>query len=97
MDAGALNGLRGLLAFHIMVHHVLRSFFSGSSFYVHTYGFMHMPFFYLLSGFCLALAYGRTQWTSVTKCCSTIKSAASHEINHLGDCDGDQGQIMIIS
>ena len=90
MDEGALSGLRGLLAFHVMVFHVVQLFFEGSKFYVFIYGNMNMPLFFLLSGFCLALSYGRTHWTSVTKCCSRIKLANPLQINYLGNCGDDQ-------
>ena len=90
MDNGALSGLRGLLAFHIMVFHVLDEFFKGSSFYVHIHGSMDMPLFFLLSGFCLALAYGNTHWTSVTRCCSSTQRANRYQTNNLGSGDDHQ-------
>ena len=93
MDEGALNGLRGLLAFHIMVHHLLAGpsqFFAGSNFYLYIYGPLDISLFFLLSGFCLALSYGRTHWTSVSICCSKFKGANSHEINYLETCGDDQ-------
>ena len=93
MDEGALNGLRGLLAFHLMVYHLLAvqsQFFAGSNFCVYIYGPMDMSLFFLLSGFCLALSYGKTQWTSVTKCCSKFKRANPHEMNCLETCGDDQ-------
>ena len=90
MDNRALSGLRGLLAFHIMTFHVLNMFFKGSSYYVFIFGELHMPLFFILSGFCLVLAYGNTHWTSITSCCSRIQRAKSQETNYLGNCDDDQ-------
>ena len=90
MDQGALSGLRGVLSFHIMVHHLLDHFYGGTNFYVFIYANMDMSLFFLLSGFCLALSYGKTHWTSVTKCCSRVKRANSHQINSLESCGDDQ-------
>ena len=63
IDTRALDGLRGLAAIHVVVGHFLSSGFPG----------MEMSLFYLLSGFTLALGYGRRKsedsgsWTNTLK------------------------------
>ena len=54
LDTVALDGLRGIAAFHVMVGHLLSSFINIQLNVV-------MPVFYLLSGFTLALSYGTTE------------------------------------
>jgi len=49
----AVNGLRGIAAFHVMLFH-----YTWIVYQVSVYGMMEVPVFYLLSGFSLALAYG---------------------------------------
>ena len=48
IDTGALDGLRGLAALHVMLGHFVESGCPG----------VQMPLFYLLSGYSLTLAYG---------------------------------------
>ena len=65
LDNGALNGLRGLLSVHIALDHIIYWTCPGCKDYLYStnlYGNVHMPFFYLLSGFTLALSYGQTLW-----------------------------------
>ena len=83
MDEGALSGLRGILAFHIMVTHVIIRFFVGGNLFVYIYGAIDMPFFFLLSGFCLALNYGKTHWDRSTLSYSEVKTASSYGIKDL--------------
>lgn len=47
------NGLRGLLAIHVAIFHYIMP--------IHTYGNVHMPFFFLLSGFSLSVLYGKRE------------------------------------
>ena len=70
-DKGALNGLRGLFAFHVMIYHAC--VFLGDGFHpkLNLYANVDMPLFFLLSGFSLTLAYGRTNWDrSSLSCCN---------------------------
>ena len=62
VDKGALNGLRGVFSFHVMVYHAC--VFLGNGFHpkLNLYANVDMPLFFLLSGFSLTLAYGRTVW-----------------------------------
>ena len=52
-DKGALDGLRGLCALHVAAFHIIRPYGGW-----HIYGCAAMPFFFLLSGFSLTVAYG---------------------------------------
>ena len=63
IETGALAGLRGLAALHVMFFHFLLPF-------LHLQGSMEMPTFYLLSGFTLTMAYGRKEEkkTSIMEC-----------------------------
>ena len=76
LDKGALDGLRGLFAFHIMAFHAC--LFMGSAIHptVNLYGSVDMPLFFLLSGFSLTLAYGKTLWNGSTRCCLGCKSTS---------------------
>ena len=64
LDKGALNGLRGLLAFLVMSHHAWCSNpqLTSTRYVIFLYGGFAVPGFFLLSGFSLALAYGGTKW-----------------------------------
>jgi peptidoglycan/LPS O-acetylase OafA/YrhL len=83
LDKGSLNGLRGLFAFHIMAYHACL----GIPFVVHVepvvylYANVDMPLFFLLSGFSLALGYGKTTWNGSTRCCFGCKTKALDGIN----------------
>ena len=65
LDHGALNGLRGLFSLHIALDHIISNTCEKSIPSTNLYGNVHMPFFYLLSGFSLTLAYGGTLWKEV--------------------------------
>ena len=85
-DKGALNGLRGLFAFHVMVFHAC--IFLGGGIYpkLNLYANVDMPLFFLLSGFSLVLAYGRTTWDGSSLCCisdKTIKSSKGIDVEPL--------------
>lgn len=54
MDTEALDGLRGVMAVHIMLFHS----FLYSKLQWHLIGSAHMPLFFILSGFVLALSDG---------------------------------------
>ena len=70
VDKGALNGLRGLFSLHVLAHHGCQ-IFAGSSqistITVDLLAMVDMPLFFLLSGFSLALGYGKTKWTGCTR------------------------------
>lgn len=53
----AHTGLRGLLAVHVAVFHYL----AIKPISINVFGHADMPFFFLLSGFSLAMLYGRTE------------------------------------
>ena len=79
-DKGALTGLRGFFAFHVMVYHALTEF---THFPINLYATWDMPLFFLLSGFCLTLAYGKTLWNGSTRCCLGCKSVTSDGVTDL--------------
>ena len=58
LDKGALNGLRGFLSLHIMLFHALPRPFPNSP-PLNLYAAIDMPFFFLLSGFSLAISNGK--------------------------------------
>ena len=64
MDGGALTGLRGIFAIHILLFHALHDMPLPLSarIKIDMYGELSMPIFYLLSGFSLAIGYGNTKW-----------------------------------
>eukprot|EP01083_Nonionella_stella_P250748 865930_1 len=68
INTKALNGLRGIIAFHIMVHHS----FEFSKFKQNLLGSVQMPLFFLISGFILALNDGKILY-SLTKCCTELQ------------------------
>eukprot|EP01043_Picozoa_sp_COSAG02_P043297 COSAG02_NODE_3760_length_6272_cov_13.055565_2_plen_478_part_00 len=57
VDTSALTGLRGVAAMHVALGH----HFQNSDFKMDLYGGAAMPFFYLLSGYVMAIAYGSKQ------------------------------------
>ena len=81
MDKGALNGLRGLFAFHVMAFHACIFMTGGVEPVVNLYAQVDMPLFFLLSGFCLALAYGKTPWNGSTRCCFGCKTTTSDGVD----------------
>ena len=73
LDSSALDGLRGVACLHVMVGRggsdrssprVQAFHYVGemTAYSVWLCGPMQMPLFYLLSGFCLAIGYGKTSW-----------------------------------
>ena len=66
-DRGALNGLRGWFAFHVMVNHAWSDNpqLASPRSVIHLYGDLVMPLFFLISGFSLALRYGRIKWNGI--------------------------------
>ena len=74
LDHGALNGLRGLFSLHIAFDHIIYNVCKKWMPSNNLYGNVHMPFFYLLSGFSLTLAYGGTLWKEVCVGRETTKS-----------------------
>ena len=66
-DKGALNGLRGLFAFHVMAFHACLFLAGNVEPKVNLYAHIDMPLFFLLSGFSLTLAYGKTKWSGSTR------------------------------
>jgi hypothetical protein len=65
VDTGALTGLRGLAAFQVALGHMT----AGSDLQLDLLGGAAMPFFYLLSGFVMALGYGQTQYAEPPPIC----------------------------
>ena len=59
LDSSTLEGLRGLAALHVLFFHYL--LFSLGTNKINISGSLEMPLFFLLSGFTLSLAYGRTK------------------------------------
>ena len=73
-DKGSLNGLRGIFAFHVMVFHACMFLGGGTWPKLNLYANVDMPLFFLLSGFSLVLAYGRTNWDGSTITCRNDSS-----------------------
>ena len=93
LDKGALNGLRGFFAFHVMTYHACIFFKPHSNeLAIDIYGNVDMPLFFLLSGFCLTLAYGKILWKGSTRCCLGCKTVASDGVDDLEN----QNQQLII-
>jgi hypothetical protein len=71
VDLSALNGLRGLVAVHIMTHHALLF----SDLRINIQGSVSMPIFFLLSGFTLAVVYRKAHfgWRPVSDRCPACK------------------------
>ena len=67
VNSDSLTGLRGLASLHIVLFHTLIS----SNLHVNVIGSFEMPVFFLLSGYSLALTYGRTKYESNTRSCCT--------------------------
>ena len=88
MDKGALNGLRGFFAFHVMAYHALMEgrLNGGHIPRIDIYANIDMPLFFLLSGFSLALAYGKTLWNGSTRYCfgSKTSSMDGAKVNNSG-------------
>ena len=65
-DNGALIGLRGWFAFHIMLNNVWTSNpqLESAESSLNLYGDVMIPFFLLLSGFTRTLSYGNVKWNS---------------------------------
>lgn len=55
IDGSALVGLRGLASLHVMVYHYVAEYTWAK---VDVVGYLQIPTFFLLSGFCLTLGYG---------------------------------------
>ena len=64
-DSTALNGIRGIAAIHIVLFHG----FTYCTFEFNIYAQVHMPLFFLLSGFCMTLGYGKTKYDGYEVCC----------------------------
>ena len=72
LDKGALNGLRGFLSLHIMLFHALpRPVPSYPP--LNLYATLDMPFFFLLSGFSLAISNGNQ--------CEKLKNQTRPSVN----------------
>ena len=93
MDQGALNGLRGLFAFHVLAFHAFH-FLAGAVEHnkaVNLYAHIDMPLFFLLSGFSLALSYGKTKWNGSTRGCLGCKT---HSVDGV-DAENSQQEMQI--
>ena len=80
-DKGALDGLRGLFAFHVMAFHACFLLRVSGNQEVNLYGNIDMPMFFLLSGISLALAYGKTKWNGSTRCCFGCKTYSTDGVD----------------
>ncbi len=104
-DQGALSGLRGYAAVHIMIFHSF--YYSKAHMHLHAsvsiyvninslkvnqikvlWFQIQMPLFFLLSGFCLTLAYGRKQYAGFDTCCGPCRvvDTLSHRFFCCGSC-----------
>ena len=65
-DNGALIGLRGWFAFHIMLNNVWTSNpqLESAESSLNLYGDVMIPIYFLLSGFTRTLSYGKVKWNS---------------------------------
>ena len=66
LDNGALNGLLGLFAFHVMLHHSWANSPQPPGYATHLYGDVVMPLYFMLCGFNVTLAYGKIRWNNTT-------------------------------
>ena len=84
MDKGALTGLRGLFAFHVMAFHAFLFMPQRPprKLYIFLFANIDMPLFFLLSGFSLSLGYGKMLWDRSTKRCLGCKSATSNGVEY---------------
>ena len=84
MDQRALNGLRGFLACHVFCYHTfLRIKLRNKG--INLYGNLALPPFYLISGFCLMLAYGSRLWRVPRPCNLGPKTTASNKDLEIAD------------
>ena len=83
-DKGSLNGLRGIFAFHVMVFHACMFLGGGTWPKLNLYANIDMPLFFLLSGFSLVLAYGRTEWDGSSLTC---KNDRTKDLSGLKDAE----------
>ena len=90
IDNGALTGLRGFFAFHVMVYHAFTIGGDLQLLQIDLYANVDMPLFFLLSGFCLTLAYGKTSWNGSTRCCLGCKSITSDGVADLENPKGEK-------
>ena len=81
MDKGALNGLRGMFAFHVMAFHACLYMNGENEPIVNLYAHVDMPLFFLLSGFSLSIAYGKTLWNGSSRCCFGCKSTTKDGVD----------------
>ena len=88
LDKGALNGLRGLFAFHVMTFHACLFADGGVHPTVNLLAQVDMPLFFLLSGFSLTLAYGKTLWNGSTRGCFGLKTSTQDGVD-TENPDGD--------
>jgi peptidoglycan/LPS O-acetylase OafA/YrhL len=77
LDLRAHNGLRGFLALWVALFHAaLYSSAAGKGLTFQASAVM--PAFFLLSGFTVAVVYGRTQW-ALPRCCSCCSCRRAHD------------------
>merc|ERR1712038_1881738 len=79
-DSKPLNGLRGILSIHLVLFHSI--LFSQAK--INTYGQVHMPLYFLLSGFCLTLGYGKKKYSKISGCCSSPKAKTLDSTQSIG-------------
>ena len=81
-DKGSLNGLRGIFAFHVMVFHACMFLGGGTWPKLNLYANIDMPLFFLLSGFSLVLAYGRTEWGGSSLTCRNANTEGASGVTY---------------
>lgn len=74
VDKGALNGLRGLFAFHVLAFHSCLLLAGSVKPRINLYAHIDMPLFFLLSGFSLTLTYGKIKWNGSSRGCFGCKT-----------------------
>ena len=76
-----MNGLRGLFSFHVMAFHACLYINGDVTPKLNLNANADMPLFFLLSGFSLTLAYGKTLWNGSTRCCFGCKTGSSDGVD----------------
>ena len=90
IDTQALNGLRGIVAVHIMVFHSLLY----SKLQWNILGSVQMPLFFLISGFIFGLSEGKQKYLP-TKCCTELKKYPNSNPVNINDSEESSEDIPI--
>ena len=91
LDKGALIGLRGLFAFHVLAYHACLCAAGDVYPTVNLLAQVDMPLFFLLSGFSLTLSYGKTAWNGSTRGCFGFKISTQDGV----DAENPEGKLKI--